>query len=312
MSRTIASESMTTIEKPKRVGIIGLDAYHAPEFTKVMNDPRQTGELYGYRVVAAYPQGSKLLQKRIEKIPEYTKIVEDLSVRVVNSIDQLLQQVDAVMLCSNDARVHLEQALPVIEAQMKLFIDKPLATNLEESIRIFDAADKYGAPVFSSSALRFIESIQHLDPTVSGNVLGAHTFSPCSIEPYLADLLWYGIHGIEMLFAVMGTGCKMVQRTHTENFDVVTGTWDDGRIGTFRGFRNGSSGFGGTVFTDKSIHALGDFESYKPLVKAMVDFFQSGNPPVSRQETLEIIAFIMAADESKRRGGGAVALPRVG
>lgn len=303
---------MITSEPDKRIGIIGLDAYHAAEFTKVLNNPEHSSELKGYRAVAAYPQGSKLLQKRIDKIPEYTKVVEDLGVKVVHDMDELLEQVDGVMLCSNDARVHLEQAMPVIQAQKKLFIDKPFATNLEESVRIFDAAEKYRTRIFTSSALRFIKSIQEFDASISGNVVGAHTFSPCSIEPYLADLLWYGIHGIEMLFAVMGAGCKTVQRTHTESFDLVTGVWDDGRVGTFRGFRKGDSGFGGTVFAGKNIITLGGFESYKPLVKAMVDFFETGIPPVSRRETLEIIAFIMAADESKKQGGKLVAMPQVG
>lgn len=296
----------------KRIGIIGLDAYHAAEFTKVLNNPEHSAEFNGYRVTAAYPQGSKLLEKRIQKIPEYTKVVQDLGVKVVHDMDELLEQVDAVMLCSNDARVHLEQAMPVIERQKKLFIDKPFATNLEESIRIFDAAEKHETPIFTSSALRFIKSIRNLDRATCGKVLGAHTFSPCSIEPYLADLLWYGIHGIEMLFSVMGTGCKTVQRTHTEFFDSVTGVWDDDRIGTFRGFRKAGSGFGGTVFAAKSIFSLGGFEGYKPLVKAVVDFFESGNPPVGRRETLEIIAFIMAADESKKQGGRTVPLPKIG
>lgn len=298
--------------KGKRIGIIGLDAYHAAQFTKLLNSLEQSPALKGYRVVAAYPQGSKLLQKRIDKIPEYTKVVEDLGVKVVHDMDELLTQVDGVMLCSNDARVHLEQAMPVIKSQKKLFIDKPFAANLEESIEIFDAAEKYRTPIFTSSALRFIRSIQEFDSNTSGKVVGAHTFSPCAIEPYLADLLWYGIHGIEMLFAVMGTGCRSVQRMHTENFDVVTGVWNDGRIGTFRGFRKGGSGFGGVVFAEKSIITLGDFESYEPLVKAMVDFFESGNPPVRRRETLEIIAFIMAADESKRQGGKVVSIPHIG
>lgn len=298
-------------EPGKRIGIIGLDAYHAAQFTKVLNNPEHAAELKGYGVVAAYPQGSKLLEKRIQKIPEYTKVVEDLGVKVIHNMDELIEQVDAVMLCSNDARVHLEQSMPVIKNRKKLFIDKPFATDLEESIRIFDAAEKYRTPIFTSSALRFIKSIQSLDPATSGKVLGAHTFSPCSIEPYLADLLWYGIHGIEMLFSVMGTGCKTVQRTHTEFFDSVTGVWDDDRIGTFRGFRKGGSGFGGTVFTGKNIITLGDFDGYKPLVEAVVNFFESGIPPVTRRETLEIIAFIMAADESKKQGGKAVALPPV-
>jgi len=302
---------MIASENGKRVGIIGLDAFHATQFTKVLNSPQQPAELKGYRVVAAYPQGSKLLQQRIAKIPEYTQFVQDLGVEVVHDMDKLLAQVDVVMLCSNDARVHLEQALPVMQAGKKMFIDKPLAPDLKECIQIFDAAEKYKTPVFTSSALRFNEDIQKVRSGASGGVLGAHTFSPCSMEPYLADLLWYGIHGIEMLFTLMGTGCTTVQRTHTESFDIVTGVWDDGRIGTFRGFRKGPGGFGGTVFTEKGIQTLQDFAGYAPLVKAMVDFFESGTPPVSRQETLELFAFIMAADESKKQGGRTVSLPKI-
>ena len=50
-----------------------------------------------------------------------------------------------------------------------------------------------------------------------------------------------GVHGVEMLFVTMGTGCTHVSRTSAEDYDVCVGTWGDGRIGTFRGSRSRSN-----------------------------------------------------------------------
>ena len=144
-----------------------------------------------------------------------------------------------------------------------------------------------------------------------GTVVGADAFSPAPIEPSHPDLFWYGIHGVETLFTVMGTGCETVQRVHTEGTDMVVGTWADGRIGTMRGLRDGKRGYGGTAFGSDDTVTLGPFEGYRPMMVALVSFLRTGVAPVSPEETLEIYAFMVAADESKKRGGAPVALAEV-
>src|SRR5690606_3292465 len=210
---------------------------------------------------------------------------------------------DQVILTSNDGHVHLEQALPVIKARKALFIDKPLAGGWEDALAIYHPAEEYQCPVFSSSTLRFISGIQQLDKAKIGAVIGAHTFSPALLEPSLPELLWYGIHGIEMLFAVMGTGCVEVQRRFTEDHDYLIGVWPEGRIGTYRGLRKGKSGYGGTVFGENGNIVLGGFEGCEPMAMAIARFFESGIPPVTLRETLEIIAFLLDAEGSKAKGG---------
>lgn len=290
-------------KKNRNIGIIGLDAMHAVALTTAINTADPASDYLGYRVTAAYPQGSKMLEYRKKNIPKYTQTVEEMGVTIVNSIAELLQQVDQVILTSNDGHVHLEQAIPVIKAGKTLFIDKPLAGSWNDAVAIYKAAEQYVTPVFSSSSLRFISSIQQLDKDQTGPVLGAHTFSPAFFEPSLPQLLWYAIHGIEMLFAVMGPGCMQVQRTSEKDFELLTGIWTDGRIGTFRGIRKGKSGFGGTVFGEKGNVILGSFEGYEPLALAIVKFFESKDPPVTLKESLEILAFVLAAEESKVKGG---------
>src|SRR5690606_20107783 len=131
------------------------------------------------------------------------------------------------------------------------------------------------------------------------------------LEATHMDFSWYGIHGVEMLFTIMGLGCKSVTRTHTPDSDVVVGLWDNNRIGTFRGIRFPKSGYGGSVYGDESIMPLEGGGGYNPLLVEVVKFFETGKVPVSPEETIEIFAFMEAADESKRKGGKAVSLEKV-
>jgi predicted dehydrogenase len=217
-----------------------------------------------------------------------------------------------VLLESVDGRPHLEQVKPVLKAGKPVFIDKPVAGSLADALQIYDLAKKFKVPCFSSSSLRFSPGIMVMrkDPKV-GKVLGCAAYGPCSIEKHHPDLFWYGIHGVETLYTIMGTGCKSVARVHTKDTDLVTGTWEDGRIGTYRGLRKGHTDFGALVFGSKGIAPSGKYAGYEPLVEEICKFFKTGRPPVSAEETIEIIAFMEAADESKRSGGKPVTLESV-
>ncbi len=296
---------------PVRVGIIGLDTSHCAAFTQVLNDPNAKPDVAGFRVVAAYPRGSADIASSTERIPEYTKDFRKRGVEIVDSISALLPKVDVVLLETNDGRPHLEQALAVIKAGKPLFIDKPIAASLADAIAIFELARRYHVPVFSSSSLRFAKSTLEARNGKIGTVQTCETTSPCHLEKTHPDLFWYGIHGVESLFTVMGTGCKSVRRTvSTPTEDVVVGQWEGGRVGTFRGTR-GKGGYGGTARGTKGTMAVGAYDGYRPLVVAIVHFFYTGVAPVKEEETLEIYAFMEAADESKRRHGAEVTLASV-
>jgi len=288
------------------VGMIGLDTSHCPAFTKILNV-----EGSGFRVTHAYPHGSLDIESSVSRIPRFTEEVKALGVEIVDSLDALLSEVDAVLLETNDGRRHLEQAQAVFKAGKKVFIDKPLAASLEDAIRIFDLANQYRVPMFSASSLRFSPSTVAVRNGKIGQVTGADIYSPCKVEKTHPDLFWYGIHGVESLFTVMGTGCKTVRRIHRDGMDIVTGEWADGRIGTFRGLRGDKTGYGGTAFGTEGIAPAGVYEGYAPLVKEIMQFFRTGALPVKQEETLEIFAFMAAAEVSKKKKGKAVSLEKV-
>jgi hypothetical protein len=298
-------------QQPLRAGIIGLDTSHAIAFTKLLNDPTAQDHVPGCRIVAAYPKGSPDIESSTSRVPGYTEEVKKAGVKIVDSIDELIEQVDAVFLETNDGRPHLEQALPVLRARKAMFIDKPIAGSLTDAVAIFEAAAYFKTPVFSSSSLRYAEGAQELRSGKIGEITGCDAYSPCALEKTHPDLFWYGIHGVESLFTVMGAECETVTRINTPGTDVAVGVWRGGRIGTFRGIRMATAGYGGTAFGAKGIAQIGSYGGYRPLLVEIVKFFQSGVAPVRAKETIEIYAFMEAADESKRMGGVPVALSSV-
>ncbi len=303
--------SLSANEKaePIKVGIIGLDTSHAPAFTKLFNAENPKPELAGFRVVAAYPYGSRTIKSSYDRIPGYIEQVRELGVEIMDSIESMLEKVDVVLLETNDGNPHLEQARAVFKAQKPVFIDKPVAGSFADALTIYQEAEVAEVPVFSSSSLRYqknVHAVRHENKI--GKVLACDAFSPATLEPSHPDLFWYGIHGVEILFTAMGPGCESVTRFSSQDEEVVVGTWNDGRIGTFRGMRNGKHDYGGTAFGTEGNLFFGPFEGYEPLAIQIAEFFRTKKAPVHPRETLEIYAFMEAADESKRRGGARVEL----
>lgn len=297
-----------TSQAEGKIGIIGLDTSHSIAFTKALNVTDTPDNLKGFKIVAAYPKGSADIESSTKRIPGYTEEVRKMGVEIVSSIDDLLKKTDFILLETNDGRPRLEQALQVLKAGKPMFIDKPVAASLKHVLAIYEAADKYKVPIFSSSSLRYMESVQDVVKGKIGNVNGADCFSPATLEKTHPDLFWYGIHGVEILFTIMRIGCEGVIRVNTGNADVVVGTWTDGRIGSFRGTRSGKHDYGGTAYGENGNLSLGPFKGYDNLLAEIIQFFKSGKPPVSAEETIEIYAFMEAAHESKRRNGSTVKL----
>jgi hypothetical protein len=294
-----------------RAGMIGLDTSHVPAFAKIFNSSKATGDVAGIKVVAGYPGGTELPASR-GRVEKFTEQLRGMGIEIVKTIPELLEKVDVVLLESVDGRIHLQEAVPVIKAGKPLWIDKPVAGSLADAIVIYDLAKKHNAPCFSSSSLRFGESIQAiLKDEAVGPIAGADTWGPCSYSTGTPDLFFYGIHGIEPLFTLMGTGCETVTRVQTKDTDFVTGVWKGGRVGTYRGIRRDKASSGAMVFGAKAIVPLEKLGSYEQLCQEIGRFFKTGKPPVSAEETIEIFTFMEAADESKRRGGAPVPLADV-
>ena len=291
-----------------RIGIIGTDTSHVPAFTKLLND---TGpeHLAGARVVAAFKGGSKDVPESFNRVDKFAEEIRTkYGVEIVDGIPALVSKVDAVLIESVDGRVHLEQARPVIAAHKPLFIDKPLASTLEDAREIARLAKAAGVPWFSSSSLRYgpIGTMGR-----QPNASAVTTWGPGPFEEHhKLELSWYAIHPIELLYSLMGPGCEAVSRVSGKDLDTIVGRWKDGRIGTVNAARPYAD-YGAIIFEGRKTienHPKSAGGEYRPLVEQVLKFFQTGKPPVPNEETLEIFAFMDAAQRSKEQGGKLVTL----
>jgi len=294
-----------------RIGIIGTDTSHVPAFTKLLNgDPAAKDHIAGARVVAAFKGGSKDIEESASRVDKFAEEIRtQYGVEIVESIPALLAKVDAVLVESVDGRVHLEQARPVIAAHKPLFIDKPLASTLADAREIARLAQQAGVPWFSSSSLRF-GAIGAMGRQPNASAIT--TWGPGPFEPHhQLELSWYAIHPIELLYTLMGTGCESVVRVSGKDEDTIIGRWKDGRIGTVNAARPYAD-YGALVFEGRQVKEnhpkAASASEYHALVEEIIKFFQTGKPPVSNEETLEIFAFMDAAQRSKDQGGKPIAL----
>jgi len=301
----------SSIAADLRVGLIGLDTSHVIAFTKALNDPKNKDHVPGAKVVAIFKGGSPDIPSSANRVDGFTAdLLKYPEIKLYETIAELAKNVDAIMIESVDGRPHLAQFKEVMMSGKPVFIDKPIAGSLRDAIEIFQLAKKHKVPVFSSSSLRF-NALAALKGAKYGDLHGAFTFGPSALEPTHPDLFWYGIHAVETLYTVMGRGCETVVRTQTENTEIVTGVWSGGRVGTMRGNRNSKGAYGVTVFGSTAVVAPELKTGYGALLQEIVKFFQTRVSPIAPEETLELFAFMEAADESKRRGGAPVTIAEV-
>jgi predicted dehydrogenase len=315
-------------DQPIKVGVIGLDNYQAVAFTELWHNPKAADNLMGIKVVAAFPAGSPDIEESARELPKWTEGIKKYGVEIVKSPDEVLKQSDAILVMSVDGRAHLEQLKPVFKAGKPVFIGRPLSASLADTVEIFRLAAESKTPIFSCSQHRFSPGfIGMRKHDEVGDVLGADVYGGCPREPHHPDLFWHGIHGVETLYTIMGPGCVSVTRTSTEVADVVTGEWKDGRVGTYRGMRKGVPKYSATVFGTKGVSTAGiyghgvpvkgvppvndKYMAYEAIAIEIVKFFKTKTPPVSAEETIEVFAFMEAAEESKRQKGAPVKLETV-
>jgi predicted dehydrogenase len=291
-----------------KLGILDFDTSHCVEFTRRLNHIGDDKEQFveGAKVVIGCAGESKLAPDRIEG---YAKQMKEYGVALVDNPADMIGKVDGMLIEAVDGTVHAARARPFLEAGVPCFIDKPFTCSSADAKRLADLAAKKKVPIFSSSALRYApELVEYLADPKHGNRAGCVTYGPASLSPLPernAGLFHYGVHAVEMLYALMGPGCKRVTCTSEKGVDVATGRWSDGRVATVRGTRTPASGFGFTAFAEKGVKAVevGTKFIYRELLKKVVEAFTTGTAPLDIAETIEIVAFIEAANRSGANHG---------
>jgi virulence factor len=299
-----------------KLGILDFDTSHAVEFTKRLNHTEGTPKeqlVEGAQVVIGCAGESKLSPERVEG---FTATMKKFGVPLVDKPGDMIGKVDGMLIESVDGTVHYERAKPFLEAGIPCFVDKPFTCSTADAKKIVELAESKKTVVFSSSSLRYApEVVEYVADPKPGKLVGCMVYGPAPLSPIPernAGLYHYGIHPVEVLYTLMGPGCKRVTSVHEKGVDVVTGHWKDGRVATLRGIRTGASGYGFTAFAEKGVKAVtvGTSVIYRELLKKIVEFFKTGKSPVEPATMIEIMAFIEAANKSGANHGAGESLPQ--
>jgi predicted dehydrogenase len=324
---SVASQSANAAE-PVRVGIIGIDNYQCLAFTQGWHKPPEdTPELAGLKVVAAWKGGSPDLPETLVDVDRWAPHLIKQGVTMEDSIDAVLKKCDAVMIMTADGRPHLKLAEQCLKAGKPTYIGRPMAASLEDVIAIFDLAKKYDTPVFSCSQHRYSPGfIGMRDHPEVGEVIGCNVFGGCPIVDHHPDLFWHAVHSFETMYTIMGPGAVSVTRAKTDDTELITGVWKDGRIGSYRGIRRGALKYSATVFGDKGVAPAGiygyaapikgvvpkgRYKGYEGVAVEIARFYKTRKLPIPPEETIELFGFMEAAHESHRRGGVPVRIDEV-
>jgi hypothetical protein len=296
-----------------KLGIIDFDTSHVPAFTQLLNHKSANKDQWvdGAEVVIGCPGKSEIMP---ERIPGYVKEMKELGVPLVDKAEDMIGKVDGMLIESQEGGAHWPTARPFLEAGIPCYIDKPFTCSVADARKIIELAEKKNLAVFSSSSLRYApDLVKFINEKKHGAIQGCVAYGPAPLfdkNPKLNPGLYhYGIHAVEILYTLMGPGCQRVTCTHDQGVDVATGHWKDGRIATVRGIRKGKSEYGALAFTDQGVYPVPIKDvSYRELVKKIVEMFETKKSPLDIRETLEIVAFIEAANKSGSNHGAGEAL----
>jgi hypothetical protein len=265
-------------------------------------------------VVKALPGGSKLFSSSYNRVEQITKNMKELGIEIVDSLEAVGEDVDAIMLESVDGRQHLEQFKVLVKFGKPIFIDKPFTCSYPDAKAIADLAAENNVPIMTASAIRYAAGLSELNKT-GNKIHTCDTFGPMAILDDYPGYFWYGIHTVEMLYSFMGAGCVELKVEMSDNLDITIAKWNDGRVATLRGarFDGGGYSFGCTISTDQGIEfslTANEPPFYACLLKKIIPFFQTGKSPIAIEESLETIAFIDAMNESYNNNGKVIELEK--
>jgi len=298
----------------KRIGLVGgLAAPHGRAFASLFNE-RDEEKWAALR--AFTPKGAPIPGARVTLVwDEDRSQAETLAgairgAEVADSKEAMLGRIDGAVVVDDMSQAHARHALPFLQAGLPTFIDKPLSRDPEEAARLIEAAERGAAPLFSSSALRFARELEEARETIAG--LGALKAGYASAPN---ELIYYGIHALELAVAAVGPGIRSVRNAGDEAHSLVRVCWQNGFTLALQVVDGARCPFMLRLFGEKGSLDLQvtDGEAfYRRQMEAFARMVETGKAPFPPSETLEILRTLALGDLSGRRGGEELSLSAQG
>ena len=230
---------------------------------------------------------------------------------VLDRPDEAVGDVDAVLSSDDSCEQYADRnaawARPYIEHGTPAILDKPLSHSAREALEIIDLARRRGTPMLCCSGFRFSKTFQDQRGQVGqlGTILGADGAGP------LAWLVFYGVHVLDPLVSLIGTGARWVEHFGDNDNHAVAIGYDDGKRVCLRSLKM-AYGFHFSIYGTEGVSRfsinpkdpdIAREHFHVRTVEAAVEMFREGTMPVSYEEQLEVACVLAYAKTSLRLGG---------
>jgi predicted dehydrogenase len=223
---------------------------------------------------------------------------------IVAKPEDVIGQVDAVIISTDDGDDHIRRVQPFIDAGLPVFVDKPMATNIAD-LRQFVQWHQAGATILSTSGMRYAPEMRLNDEQRAqlGNLRWITSFTCKSWERY-------GIHALEAIEPLLGSGFLTVQAHSDEGGDVMHLTHRSGVRVTIGAIYDAYGSFG-------SVHLYGTqgalplrltdtYHAFRGQLVAFIDMLKTGARPLPFDETVELMAVIIGGRRSREQNGAII------
>jgi len=294
-----------------RIALIGgASAYHCRVFASLMNEYDRAG--YSEAKFPHYgrePLGGITVQAIWDPDPDEARRVAKLAniPEVLPEASDAIGRVDGVMLCDDITMQHQKRARPFLEAGVPTFIDKPLSPDPAEAAEIIGLAWESGGPLMSCSALRYAKELRDARERIAA--LGKIR---CATGTAPNELVFYGIHALELVHTVLGPGVEWVQNIGEGDTALVRCAYPEGTsimlqvLGT-----GGWPGMHGCFFGQKGgvhVEVEDGAAYYGNMITVFARMVETRKMPIPLETTLEIIRILAAGRRSQEQGGARIAV----
>jgi predicted dehydrogenase len=225
----------------------------------------------------------------------------------VDNMEDLIGRVDAVLLARDDPKNHKPMAKPFIQADIPIFIDKPLTDNLKD-LEYFSGQVDSGKFIMSCSSMRYASE----NRAVKQNI---ETFGKIELAAATGKKDWikYGVHMIEGLFSFFddpgAVSVKHISRKSGK--DIVYIEFETGLLATINLFYDITPTFQMSIFGHSGWELIEYTNWYAMFRDNLIEFIRSvkqGKPRLQFHKTQNIIKTLIAAGESLNQGGKTILL----
>jgi len=228
---------------------------------------------------------------------------------VVAKPEDVIGQVDAVIIGTDDGHEHVRRSRAFFEAGLPVFVDKPLAINvldLNQFIRWFNEGKVY----LSSSNMRYAPETK-LILRQKATLGELRWITSCTCKTWER----YAIHALEAIWPILGPGFLGVRTESRQGSDVGFLTHRSGTQINLGVFYDAVGSYGTLhVFGTKgnlSVTCWDTYTAFRNQLVAFVEMLRTGERPYPLSETIELMAVIIAGLRSRERGGAFVELKEI-